>query len=305
MKNKIIAIPLFLLLFAACTKDDTPHNYGTAGPYTSLDNIYSSLAPVAKSTTLSVSSGGSMRANGGTRFVFPPNAFVTASGAAVTGSVDITVNDWLKKGDMIFGKVLPISNGNSLESGGQAFVNVSQNGKPVFLKNGANMLINLPQFDRIVPGMQFFRGQPVIGAANNVNWFGVFDSVKAGIIYGTDTISILPDSLGYCNADKFMSSPNYQEFTVQATSTDGNPEAVVAFALYDQYKGLWPLGTLQQGPNNASHVPDIPVHLVAFGLKDGNFYGGVLSVTPKNGGAYTINLTKTDPAAFRQMLNGL
>jgi hypothetical protein len=305
MKLYLIAAVSAVMLFSSCKKDDPPKNYASQGPYTSMDDVYSKLAPPSKTVSMSVSSGGSVYSNGGTRFIITPNSFISGSGANVTGSVQVEVNDWLQKGDMIFGKVLPTTATESLLSGGQAYIRVTQNNQPVFLKPGKQVQINLPQFGKGKPGMQLFVGNRVEGAANNVNWVATDSLSNGSLVYNGDTISMFCDSLGYANADRFISSPNYQSFDIQVNSPDPSVEYIHAVAIYDAYKGMWPIGTRTNNVYHADHIPNIPVHLVVMGMKDGNFYAGMTAATPINGGTYTINVTKTDPATFKQQLNAL
>ena len=79
-------------------------------------------------------------------------------------------------------------------------------------------------------------------------------------------------------------------------------------ALYDNYKGVWPLGLTGSFANGVyieGHVPNIPVHFVSYGIINGKFYGGVTAATPVTGGNYTIFLSQVDPTAFKGQLNNL
>jgi len=297
MKHLFIIAGFGLLAFTSCKKGDG-QNTAVNGPYTSLSDVYGKLAPTPKTTSISVSSGGTVTASGGTRYVFPPNAFVTSTGASVTGSVQVVVNDWLNRADMIFGKVIPISNGNSLESGGQAYVSVTQNGQEVFMKPGSRYEMKLPQFGKTVSGMDLFRGKEVIDATNTVQWRALDSNFGGYLVYNGDTISMFSDSMGYYNADRFMSSPNYQSFTVNAS--DASIQSMTAFALYDNVRGMWSF-TMP----SAEHIPNIPVHIVVMGIKNGDFYGGILGITPQTGQTYTVPMAKVDVLSFRQQINQL
>lgn len=298
---------LAALLFSACSKsEDPPQNYLVSGPYSNIAQVMASGAPKAVNASVSVTSGGTARAQGGTRVVIPPNAFVDAQGLAVSGAVDVSVTDWLRRGDMIFGNVLPISNGQPLISGGQMHIAVTQNGKPVFVRPGRQLKVELPQFGTPVPGMELFIGRTAAGGGNQVNWFKA-DSGSAQLVYGADTISFFPDTVGYYNADQFMSNPNYQSFTVDLRSDDtGAYKGMTMVALYQQYRALWPLNvTSEPGRFREDHVPDIPVHLVAYGIRNGYFYAGYVTVTPKTGSSYVVNVQRTEPADFKKLLNSL
>jgi hypothetical protein len=292
-------------IFAACSKQDDPRqNYTVSGPYSNIAEVLSTHAPKPLTTSISVTAGGSAHAQGGTRVVIPPNSFVDAGGQAITGAVDVTVTDWLRRGDMIYGNVLPISNGMALESGGQMRLAISQNGKPVRVRSGRLLEVRLPQFGAPAPGMELFLGQPAQGAGNQVTWTQA-DSGR--IVYGTDTLSFFTDTVGYANADRFLTNPNYQTFTVDLRSDDtGSYKNMTMVALYQQYRALWPLNvTAEPGRYREDHIPDVPVHLVAYGVRNGYFYGGHVTVTPRTGNSYVVKVQQTDPLAFKKLLNGL
>lgn len=309
MKNTFFLAGAFLLLLAACKKDDdTSKNYVVSGPYGNMDDAYASAVQKPTTASVSVSSGGSVRSISGTRFIIPANAFIDASGNPVTGSVDVVVNDWLHRGDMVFSKMLPTTATEPLESGGQAMIKVTQGGKDVFLKPGMQVQMNLPQFGKAVAGMQFFAGDPTpAGAANNVTWRGVDTTRRAWAIYnGADTISLFSDSVGYANADRFLTNPNYQDYHVKFTMADGSSAGTVyGYTFFDGQKTIWPLFSPVSGTFHEEHVPDIPVHMIIVTLQNGYFYAGTLAATPKTGQTYTVTLQKTDPNAFRAQMNAL
>ena len=154
--------------------------------------------------------------------------------------------------------------------------------------------------------MRLFLGQQMSEANNNTVQWQQTDSLSGGsLVYNGDTISMFTDSMGYANADQFMSAPSYQDFEVTASAPVSDMTYFYAVALYDNYKAMWPIGSRTGNVFNNTHIPNTPVHLVIMGLKDGDFYGGITAVTPVTGGKYTVTLTKTDPQAFKQQLNAL
>src|SRR5690606_21908583 len=131
--------------------------------------------------------GDTLFAAGGTRFIIPPNVFETLTGGKVTGSVQVTINDWLQKGDMVFGRVLPIyyykntpplpnelSFEKPLLSAGEAFIQVTQNGQVLRIKRDTLIStrdtfisVAFPQYGATVPsGMTGWVGRTMIGSAN-------------------------------------------------------------------------------------------------------------------------------------------
>jgi hypothetical protein len=307
------AIILLIAVVSSCSKKDDNNNTGAQsyGSYPSMDSVFNQLSVKSKFVTLDAVTGGSFYGNSGTRYVLQPNSFQDAAGVAVTGTVQIEVAEYLHKGDMIFSKVLPISVGEPLISGGELYINATQSGQNIYLKPGFTFKANVPQNKTPPSGLTFFRGQKVEDPINTVAWKSS-DTGYTDIIYNGngDTISIISDSLHWCNADKFLTAPNYQHFkvTIALTGTTiTSSSAIKAYALYDNYNGLWPLGFGSRTDNvySEEHVPDVPVHFVVFGVVNSRFYGGVTAATPKTGGNYTVTLTEVDPLAFKGQINAL
>ncbi len=302
-------------LMLSCAKNDTVSTPVNVDTYSSIDDVFSKLNLQPKTVTIDASTGGSFYGNSGTRYTFPASAFITTSGTTVTGSVQVKVCEYLKKGDMLFSKMLPISNGDPLLSGGEIDVSATQNGTPVYLKPHTFFSSNIPQGTAAPTGMQFFAGNPTLDTTQfKTNWVQpALDSAHYNFVFtvSTDTLGIISDSLRRCNADMFMSSPNYQAFTVTAAVggvTINTSDKVFGYTLYDNYKSAWPLGYIgsySAGVFSETHIPNIPVHFALFTFLGGKFYGGTLGVTPTTGSNYTVNLVETDPVVFKTQLNGL
>lgn len=317
MKTKRISLLLLAgsSLMFSCSKNDTVSTPVTAGSYTSIEDVFSKLNVQPKIVTIDASTGGSFYGNSGTRYSFPASAFITATGTTVTGSVQVKVCEYLKKGDMLFSKMLPISNGDPLLSGGEIDVSATQNGTPVYLKPHTFFTSNMPQGTTAPTGMQFFAGNPTLDTTQfKTNWVQpAVDSAHYNFVFtvSTDTLGIISDSLRRCNADMFMSSPNYQTFTVTASIpgiTITASDKVFGYTLYDNYKSAWPLGFIGSyttGVFSEEHIPNIPVHFALFTFIGSKFYGGTLGATPTTGNNYTVNLVETDPVTFKTQLNGL
>lgn len=311
MKNTLLlSIALIALFAASCKKNDNNNTpapvYGT---YSSIDTIFTMLAVPSKFVNIDAAAGGTFYGNSGTQYIFSPGCFIDGTGASVTGTVQMEVKELLLKGDMIFSKVLPVSGGDPLFSGGEVYAAATQSGQQLYLKPGYNFQANIPQGKTPLAGMSFFAGHIVSDPANIVLWKPDADSVATGsVVYLGDTISIISDSLHWCNADQFITSPHYQTFTVTLSITGSPtvaPSSMLTYTLYDTYKGVWPMGSPANNIVSENHVPNIPVHFVSFGLINGKFYGGVTAATPAANGNYVITLTQVDPTAFKGQLNNL
>lgn len=317
----LLFVPVLIAatLFNACKKDDEgQRNTVTPGAYRSLEEAVNSTAPVAKSTAMSVSSGGILVAPGGTTIIFPPNAFETLSGGKVTGSVNVTVNDWLHKGDMVFGRVLPITyyktdppaQGETfdkpLASAGEAFIQVTQNNQVLRVRKDQHVMVLFPQ----QPGGPLLStpigwvGRTMIGSGNTVNWLAVDTNVLLPIQYA-DTIALRADTLHYVQAAEQLGISGFSNFTIKLNSSV-TLEKSMAVALYDGYKAIFPLPGANGGEIRVSGVPAMPMHIAVMGINQGNFYGGVVSVpSPASDSTYSVIIKAQEPATLRLHLNSL
>jgi len=309
---------LFSAFLFSCSKSSNPVSTTTTVSYSSMDTIFSMLNVQPKTLMVDAVNGGSFYGNSGTRYVFYPNSFQSPTGANVTGTVQVQVAEYLQRGDMLFSKMLPISNNEPLISGGEINVVATQNGQSVYLRPHSFFTATIPQTDTASTGMEFFSGRPTLDTTTyKANWVhGATDSSRYNanvfVTSGTgDSINILSDSLKFCNADKYFQNPNYQSFTVAIVLKDATlttSSTVFCYAFYDQYKGVWALGfngKYLNGVFTENHVPNIPVHFVAMTVVNGKFYGGVLATTPATGMNYTITLSQIDPMAFKTSINQL
>ncbi len=306
----IAAITVLSIFVDACKKPDTtPSVVSTYPTYSSMDTIYQMLEVKPKYVTVNGATGGTFYGTSGTRYVIPPNCLQDGAGNAVTTNVQFEVAEYLKKGDMIFSKMLPISDGQLLLSGGQLSIKATLAGQPVYLKpGGCKFTATIPLDKDTVSGMRFFSGREISNPTDTkVNWQSQSDSSDRFIIYNGDTVNIISDSFIYCNADRLMDYDYDEKFTI-TVATSGvilSSSKINGYTFYDNYKGILPFHEFNNGVFKPAEVPAIPVHFVVFGLINNRFYAGVIATTPKTGENYTVTLTETDPAAFKAQLNNL
>lgn len=281
--------------------------------YNNVGEVFKLLEVKPKTVIIDANKNETFYGSSGTRYIIPANALEKMDGSPVSGNVEVTVREFLTKGDMIFSKMLPVSNGQPLISGGELDIKATQNGQPLRIKDGMVFTANIPQAHTADPAMIFFEGVAVEDKQNQVNWQipkrpGQQGKGNGVVVLGSDTLSLFSDSMMMCNADQFMTNPNYVTFTIDVNvtgATIAKDEDVYGYAVYDNQLGMWPMMNYSSGKINENHVPDIPVHFVVFALIDGEFYGGISAATPANGGNYSVTLTKTDAAAFKAQINNL
>lgn len=319
----VIALSVIFLVDCKEKEDIIPQTNSTPkGPYASIDEVFEELRVKPKSVTINAEKDNSFYGNSGTRYIIFGNTLVKSDGTPVTGEVEVQVSEFIDEGDMIFSKMLPISDGKPLASGGQIDIKITQGGEALKLKDGATLEANIPQGKEADPKMEFFEGEKKDdGGANLVNWKRPeIDSAawwrnRVQPVWNnnqtvlSDTLKIVTSDIMLVNADHFM-NPDYKDFSVVLKCDDFDVDKTefssFCYAMYDDYKGAWIIGyNFREGKTWNNHVPDIPVHFVAFTVVDGEFYGGVLAATPEDNVVYEIKLTKQDPVEFRKMMNNL
>lgn len=312
MNKKLVPVILLSLIgFGSCTKtarptaEPTPIDSTTFYTY-SMSSIYNSLKNVPKIVNFDPSLGGTIVGNSGTVYTFPANAFQTATGGTVTGTISLSLTEYIEKGDMIFSRVLPYSNGDPLISGGELSVQATQSGSKLFIRPGFTFTAAIPQRGVISNNMLEFYGETMNNSTNPVNW-------TTGLGLGTastfgDTVTINSDSAGYISAGKFFTSPNYQAITLSVNGvTFDDSDHVQAYAVYDNYRAVYPLASRYHQKFTDTHVASFPLHFVVYTVYHGDFYAGIStnSVTPLNGGGYSVTLTKQNPITFLHTVNNM
>lgn len=305
------ALFMLFLLFAACDKKGKISPDPPFDTYNSLEELFDKMETKYLNIEIDAATTSSFYGASGTRYTIYGQSLETEDGQPVTGQVDIQVAEYLERGDMIFSKMLPISQGEPLITGGQIDIRITQNGKPLRLKNGYQFTANVPQRLPADTAMRLYHGTPVANdVQNKVDWGVAVVSPNIEInrlVVGKDTISIFSDSLTFCNIDRVMPDVPKVKTTISFTVDGSNmsiTEGVYAYALYSNFNAVMPLYIIDN-VSAARELRAVQTQLVVFTVIDKKFYGGVTDVLPVSGGSYTISLKATDPKTFKQMLNGL
>lgn len=317
MKKLIISAAVLMSVtasFVACKKSDNSSviNNPTPGPYTSLFSAFSDLAPKSKTVSINATSGGSFYGNSGTRYEFQPNSFQTLSGAVVTGNVDIQVLECTNNADMIFAKMLTISDDQLLYSAGEISVNATQGGVPVYIRPGMSYKANMPtNTGASTSGMSFYKGVPTPDLPGSiVNWKLISgDSLNARLVYNGDTIVLTPDSLGMSNCDKLaLVDFVHIDLKLDGISTTLKQSDFMAYFIPSNFLATYPLkmDSFGAGVCKSSKIIKQGSHIVLCAVYNGYFYGGILTNTSvTDGSTYTIKLSQTTPSAFKALINAL
>lgn len=301
ISNTIVISCLAGIVFTGCGKKYDPGPVSTS-TYT-VESFLSEVSVKPKKVKFNAASGASFYGNSGTHYEFQPSSFTNAAGVIVTGDVDVSVSEFLNRADMLFSSVLPITATDALVSGGEILVTAQQGGEQLNMAPGKLFTAKMPMKGTDAKNMTLFTGVMDNG---RVVWRPADSAAgpgSPGIKIAGDTVEIISGTVGYCNADRFMTSPNYQQFNIiiNTGGLDYDNDSLTILTLYDEFAGVWPCRK-SRGPGNVyqeTHVPNIPVHFVAYVTIKGRVYGGILGATPVTGSSYTVTLTPTTSKALK------
>lgn len=223
MKTTATITLLFLstiLLTSSCKKKDPepehPLIVQPTGNPASVAAMLSSLATPLQTYTMNAAGSGNFVCANGTKIFIYPNAFVTASGAAVSGIVTIEVKDILTKKDMILNNAFPVSNGQLLVSGGELYFNPTQNGQKLKISASSQIYSLFPATGLSPVQMgDFYAAGPSLLSEASLNWVAgpgtggpplvapVQDTSGGTLNY---YYSFASDSVGWTNCDYFYSA---------------------------------------------------------------------------------------------------
>jgi hypothetical protein len=302
-----------MMMFSCKRNDSTSLTNVTPGGYATLDEIFAKTGLPVTTQSIAVSTGGTIWGKGGAILLIPRDAFQTYSGSIVTGSVDIKFYDWIRKGDMVFSKVLPVSNNEALHTSGEFYVEATQNGKPVRLRAGSKYKAGLiiPQYGLMAfAGDLLYIGQKVAGSVNTVNWYGTDTAGLIGAYGSADTVGMLTDSLNYFAASHPIPNGGYNNFTVRMNLPPGiELEQTLCVALFDNMRTVYPVSSAVNNMIYAQHIPAGPIHLAVMGVNKGNFYAGIAPINkpgqPATDSVYSIDIKAVPAQDFRLQMNAL
>lgn len=315
MKKDLIRYAvLSLIIMASCTKKEiVPEPTAESGQetFSSLESYLSSRMPQSESFQFLVESGGVFTTQKGTVITVPANVLITMGGTTVTGNVDMKFKEIFSNSDIIFSGVYPVSNGTQLNSGGEYYIEFSQNGDKLLIANGQIINVKLPG-QSIDPGMMLFfaNGEE---DPDTLNW-QLADSVAiySGFTFNSadSSYSIDLDSVGWGNIDAFTSI-TYFDITFDLTGVSGlNSTNTRAYAVFKNENTVWPMGTESFGSilNNQiyeMHLGTVPMNVLVISVVNQQLYYGLLDVTPQQGVNYSIPLQSVLSSDLDQIINNL
>jgi len=231
----------------------------------------------------------------GTKIQFPSNAFVTASGAAVNGDVNIEIKEILNPMDMILSNKPSMSNGAPLNSGGEFYIRFTKNGEELKLASNTYVGVDIA---KDLSSMKVFNG--TTQADGSVNW--VENNNNQTNFVFPDSLGrtkMFADSVNWINCDKFYNDPK-----ITFTVLPGNCPLVDSTKIYLHLTGR---NTVIGFPNNgiSTQLIAAPATIVAICVKEGFLYAAIMPVTLQDGKSATLNFSQTTEADLKKKLTTL
>ena len=303
---------LFSTIIIACTKNKNT----TESRLTDLESFFTRNSVPLQTFEISAATGGVITGANGTKFTIPAAAFVTTNGTAATGTIQIEVKELLTKTDLLLSNKPTISGTLPLESGGTWLFKPTMAGQVLRIAPGKLVNVNIPR-DTLQGGtgdMFLFNAAPAQGNPNNpINWG---DARRGGTIGGVQNIVPLSsptnnyfcglDSVGWGNADRFMSMPNYALGTV-VTGNYTSLTNTTCFYLYKGKKIVWPVSKNSAGFLDGHIAKNQVGHLVMFEIVNGQLMVGTKQnmTILANNETHNITMSATSEAAFKTLLQSL
>lgn len=289
-----------------------------------LENFSDHIDELKQEFTIKAADGGIVTGEQGTKVTFYPNGLLTMDGVPVTGDVTIELVEIYKKSDMLLGR--KPTNGrtadgamSTLISGGEFFINATQNGQQLKPANGFLLTAPVDNTGGANEGMFIFNGvEKCEGNDCKLEWVQGQNRVEvgqkgngAGGVQQTEYMAF-QSKFGWTNIDKWYSDPR-PKTTIHVDvpegydrancavylSYDGEPAALASFDVYDDTTGLF-----------TEHYGLIPiglqVHFIFVSVVDGQWNYAIQQATITQNHVQVIsNVQPVTEAQLETLVNDL
>jgi hypothetical protein len=315
ISRKVLLVLGAFLLVVSCRKEEETAGVPAAVPAASANPLHAyfnkRVAAARQNFNVNASVGGTITGNDGCRVTFAPQAFRTAAGAMVNGTVQVELVEVLDYRTMIrLNKQTVGRMGNErrmLGSGGELRVIARQYGVEVDIaRNAATVSVPTGQPDS---RMQVFYGDEA--ADGSVEWEFTEDTLVVPDTADWDSAwgdwfyyTFQADSLGWLNCDYFpQASLSAVSIAAPAGFTQANTLFWVAIPAMNGVMSCWYTGTVFQ-----SAMAPIGMPAVMIGLHqdaDGNHQSSFTDITIAPGATVTPVFTPTTLSQFESDINGI
>lgn len=265
MRNNIsmYAALLFLMVSGTSCQESPEEMLKLQPDGTALVKAFDqNLDDMRQSIMIDAETGGKVKGSSGALIDFKPNSFKTHAGVLATGNVSIELIEIYKKKDMLMSRKptmgrKPHGALATLVSGGQFFVNATQNGEQLILVGGYNLIVPVDNTNGADNEMQLFEGIEMCeGNDCKVIWEPMERGVEVGRWQDVGGVYsayyAFQNKFGWTNIDKwyndlrdkttiYIDLPDEYNNTNCAIylSYDGEASALAQFDKFDKDKGLF------------------------------------------------------------------
>lgn len=306
MKQTLFALLALSMLAVSCQKELSStrksNNLGSDPLAT-----WAAAQPAPHKFTVQAGTQNMIAGAKGTRVVFPANAFVTQSGAPVSGAVNIEFKELYEVWEMVLNNKFTQVGRTPIESGGEFFLRATQNGQELKVAPGVSLTAVLPTRNPL-PDMQVFTGSRFDSAGQSIfSWQLAANPAANSVTLGQDTLGVRSyimqfNELNWINCDRFLDEPIHETTARIANHVSGEKPTVLLHLTGRKsimwiwnagdgvYKNLAPLGAAT---------------FIAFVNRDGQLHATFQPVQLQAGQEYTLSLAPMAEAEFQQRLKDL
>lgn len=324
-KHTFAFVLLFLFILSSCNNDDNDLNPDvdnqitppTAQEYAELKNEANEL--ITENHTFNAEDGLTFTSSQGVDFTLPSNS-LTLNGVVVTGSVELEYKEIFERGLMLatnrptMGR-RPNGDKSLLISGGEFYINVTQNGQQLELNSDMSLII--PASLTGGPDQEMTLWDGVVDENDNLTWEQNEPAAGGGRLFQEgeqNNISYYAffSDFGWTNVDRFYNDPR-PKTTILVDVPDGfdNQNS----AVYLSYDGEGNSALANLDTYNASaelfseHYGQIPIglemHIIFASEHNGQWRYAIKGVTVAENDVYTFTLAETTLGSLQDMTNAI
>jgi hypothetical protein len=310
MKTFFATILLAGLFFTSCSGDSEDFDLDTgiippsAQSYADLKKLADELVNLTR--VFNAEDGISFTSPKGVLVNIPANCLVLSNGNLATGEVTLEYKEIFDRGNMLatnrttMGR-MPDGNKALLISGGEFFIEASQNNQPLSLSCGMQLQVPTELTGGPDPEMILWTG--TIDENDNLTWDEVRGDAAGngdGVFVEGQTYFVFLDSFGWTNVDRFYSDPRPKTTLLVETPTGFTNQNSAVYLSYDGEgnSALANLDTFDPITNRFSeHYGQIPVglemHIIFATEENGQWRYAIKGVTVAANDIYVFTLSET------------
>ncbi len=326
-KSLSVAVAVAALTIAACITGCHKEAKTDAQIFAEgMQSIINSNQPTKHVATINATTGGTI-IGANTRLQFWGNAFTDAAGNIVTGNVQIELQEFYKKPQMVLANKTTGGTEGLLDSRGEAYINYTQNGTQLRLRAGYGV-IYFNSHSNSEP-MNIYTGR-TNGNLADITWDKnttvapttsyftcVYDTttqpvwVDSSTMALCDTLYSFPmDTLHWNNCDYFveMNYPNLTDLTMGIPSGYDNNNTTV-YVVFKPINSVFRVVNFANQSFILDNIYKVPVNMqatiVALNYHNGGWYSCFKDITISAHDVETLTFTPTTIADYVALVNSL